>query len=362
MNDSQIQECFALSIFPFFDLQVLYFCYIFPPVLNISNMKRKLVVILLLGMTMMIQAQVGRMMYGDTSRIGIPHSKDPHVVNFKGRYLMYYSIPPLKNDPQSGWNIGIAESHDLINWTKVGEITPAAGAEYEKKGLCAPGALVRDGVVHLFYQTYGNREKDAICHATSEDGINFKRNPTNPIFRPTGDWNCGRAIDAEVCEFKGKYYLYFASRDKDFKIQLQGVAMAPKNSSFNREDWKQACDAPILYPELGWEKDCIEGASIVKKGKKLFMFYAGAYNNAPQQIGVAESKDGIHWKRVFTEPFVANGKPGEWNSSESGHPHLFHDLDGRTYLFYQGNNDNGKTWYITNKEVFWKKGKPYLKR
>lgn len=92
------------------------------------------------------------------------------------------------------------------------------------------------------------------------------------------------------------------------------------------------------------------------------MFYAGAYNNAPQQIGVAESKDGIHWKRVFTEPFVPNGKPGEWNSSESGHPHLFHDLDGRTYLFYQGNNDNGKTWYITNEEVFWKKGKPYLKR
>ena len=268
MNDSQIQKCFTLSIFPFSDLQVLYFCYIFPPVLNISNMKRKLVVILLLGMTMMIQAQVGRMMYGDTSRIGIPHSKDPHVVNFKGRYLMYYSIPPLKNEPQSGWNIGIAESHDLINWTKVGEITPVAGAEYEKKGLCAPGALVRDGVVHLFYQTYGNREKDAICHATSEDGINFKRNPTNPIFRPTGDWNCGRAIDAEVCEFKGKYYLYFASRDKDFKIQLQGVAVAPKNSSFNREDWKQACDAPILYPELGWEKDCIEGASIVKKGKK----------------------------------------------------------------------------------------------
>ncbi len=34
-------------------------------------MKRKLVVMLLLGMTMMVQAQVGRMMYGDTSRIGI---------------------------------------------------------------------------------------------------------------------------------------------------------------------------------------------------------------------------------------------------------------------------------------------------
>ena len=40
---------------------------------------------------------------------------------------------------------------------------------------------------------------------------------------------------------------------------------------------------------------------------------------------------------------------------------FFTDLDGRTYLFYQGNNDHGKTWYITQQEVLWKDGKPYLK-
>ena len=50
-----------------------------------------------------------------------------------------------------------------MNWTKVGEITPAPEADYEKKGLCAPGALVKDGKVHLFYQTYGNGKKDAIA-------------------------------------------------------------------------------------------------------------------------------------------------------------------------------------------------------
>lgn len=306
-------------------------------------------------------AQQPKMMYGDASRTGVPFSKDPHVVNFNGRYLMYYSIRPNKNEPGSGMSIGIAESKDLINWSKVGEITPAKDAYYEKNGLCAPGALVRDGKVHLFYQTYGNREKDAICHAVSTDGIHFERNPTNPIFSPTGNWNCGRAIDAEVCEFKGKYFLYFATRDKDFKIQMQGVATAPLNTDFNREDWTQASDAPILYPEYPWEGECIEAASIAKKGDKLYMFYAGAYNNAPQQIGVAVSKDGINWKRLSKEPFLRNGKPGEWNSSESGHPHIFTDVDGRTYLFYQGNNDKGKTWYISNIEVLWKRGKPYMK-
>jgi len=299
------------------------------------------------------------MMFGDTSRVGVPFSKDPHVVHFEGRYLMYYSIPPLKGDSESGWNIGVAESKDLLDWEKIGEITPAKNAEYEKKGLCAPGALIRDGKVHLFYQTYGNGPKDAICHAVSSDGIHFERNLTNPVFSPTGDWNCGRAIDAEVCEFNGQYFLYFATRDPDYKIQMMGVAVAPKETGFNREDWQQAVDAPVLYPELPWEGECTEGASITIRDGKMYMFYAGAYNNWPQQIGVAVSEDGLKWDRLFNEPFLPNGDNGEWNSSESGHPHIFTDADGRTYLFYQGNNDKGKTWYITNEEVFWKEGKPY---
>ncbi|MDR0699484.1 MAG: family 43 glycosylhydrolase [Tannerella sp.] len=298
------------------------------------------------------------MMYGDTSRTGAPFSKDPHVVKFKGRYLMYFSIPPMKGVEDSGWNIGIAESHNLTDWRKVGEITPSVGVDYEKKGLCAPGALVRDGKVHLFYQTYGNGRNDAICHAMSEDGILFERNPTNPIFRPAGDWNCGRAIDAEICRFKGRYYLYFATRDPEFKIQMLGVAVAPGNTDFNREDWKQATDAPVLYPELPWEEECIEGASIAIRDGRMYMFYAGAYNNRPQQIGVAVSDDGLAWKRLSSAPFLPNGKPGEWNESESGHPHIFTDTDGRTYLFFQGNKDKGRTWYLSQKEVFWENGTP----
>ena len=116
------------------------------------------------------------MMFGDTSRLGRPFSKDPHVITFKGKYLMYYSIPPKENSTEvAGWGIGVAESRNLNKWERVGEITPAA--PYEAKGLCAPCALVREDTVHLFYQTYGNGKKDAVCHAWSVDGINFVRIP-----------------------------------------------------------------------------------------------------------------------------------------------------------------------------------------
>lgn len=328
---------------------------------------KKLIILLFLIVAGIIssEAQTPKMMFGDTSRKGVPFSKDPHVIRFKGRYLMYYSVPGYTDQAGvvHGWGVGIAESKDLVNWTRIGEVNADAQATYEAKGFCAPCALVVKNKVHLFYQTYGNGTKDAICHAWSTDGISFTRNKTNPIFSPDGDWSCGRAIDAEVIPFKGKYYLYYATRDPNFKIQLQGVAVASGKTNFDKQDWTNLSkDAPMLKPELPWERDCIEAASIINKNGELFMFYAGAYNNAPQQIGVAKSSDGVHWTRLFDQPFLANGKPGEWNSSESGHPHIFANSKGDDYLFFQGNNDKGKTWFLSNVKIRWKNGKPEIEK
>jgi predicted GH43/DUF377 family glycosyl hydrolase len=308
-------------------------------------------------------AQKTQMMFGDTTRLGVPFAKDPSVISFKGQFLMYYSVPGYtgKNGKSHGWGIGIAESKDLVNWERTGEVNTDPAAAYESKGIAAPCALVIGKKVHLFYQTYGNGMKDAICHAWSTDGIQFTRNKTNPVFSPGGAWNCGRAIDAEVIPYKGQYFLYYATRDPLYKIQMQGVAVAPGNTDFDRKDWKNiSTDGPILKPELPWERDCIEGASVINKNGELFMFYAGAYNNAPQQIGVAKSTDGIHWKRLSDNPFLVNGKPGEWNSSESGHPHIFANPKGDDYLFFQGNNNMGKTWLISNHKVNWDNHLPKL--
>ena len=298
------------------------------------------------------------MMYADTTRRGKPWSKNPFVLRFGGRYLMYSSILPVRGSEAR--EIEITESHDLVHWKNVGVIR--VQEPYEKNGISAPCALVKDGKVHVFYQTYGNGTNDAICHAVSDDGITgFKRNPSNPIFRPDGAWNCGRAIDAEVFFHEGRYLMYYATRDPGYKIQMQGVAAASANTRFHRDEWTHLSkDGPILKPELPWEGECIEAASIIRRNGQLYMFYAGSYDNTPQQIGVATSKDGVKWTRLFDEPFLRNGRPGEWNSSESGHPGIFDDGD-RSFLFYQGNPDNGKTWWLSNVEVFWNEKGPFLK-
>lgn len=299
---------------------------------------------------------------------GKPLSKDPAVVKFGDRYWLYYSIPPYKGKPNEGWTIGVATSTNLVDWKKAGELNNTG--EAEAKGFTAPGAIVLDGRIHLFYQTYGNGERDAICHAWSEDGLTFTRNPTNPIFRPTGDWTVGRAIDADVIPHGDKLLLYWATRDPQMKTQMIGVSSAPLDSDFARDKWTQLNpDGPILAPtvptelddpglDLAWEKLCIEASAMALHDGRLYMFYAGGYNNDPQQVGVAVSDDGVRFKRLSDKPFVPNGKPGSWNSSESGHPFLFQDDDGRDYLFFQGNDTKGKTWHLSVMPVDWKDGSP----
>lgn len=301
-----------------------------------------------------------KMLWADTSRRGRPFSKDPSVIRFQNRYWMYFSIPPHQDSPDNeGWAIGIAASDDLCEWDKVGEVLPSQ--ECDRKGLAAPVAIVLDDQVHLFYQTYGNGAKDAICHAVSEDGIHFDANPSNPIFHPTGSWTAGRAIDADVIEHEGQLLLYFATRDPSMTVQMLGVAAADRNSDFGRGSWRHLSEnGPILHPELPWETKCIEAPSVCKRDGSLWMFYAGGYNNEPQQIGCAVSRDGIAWQRVSDQPLLPHGASGTWNSSESGHPGVFVDGDGETYLFFQGNNDHGHTWLLSHAKVEWKNGSPAI--
>ena len=104
------------------------------------NLRFLVLFTLLLWGNELIQAQKPPMMFGDTTRLGRPFAKDPYVISFEGRYLMYYSVPGYteKNGTSLGWGIGIAESHDLRNWKRIGEVNTDPEAIYESKGFAAP--------------------------------------------------------------------------------------------------------------------------------------------------------------------------------------------------------------------------------
>lgn len=288
------------------------------------------------------------MLYQSPMIGGRSFAKDPCVVRFHGQAYLYYSTLTGPSESDS-WQIGIAQSDDLDHWTPCGSVQATQTAE--GKGICAPGAIVLNDRVHLFYQSYGQFPKDYICHAVSEDGLHFVKDETNPIIQPVGDWNNGRAIDADVTVFNDRLYLYWATRDPKSEIQQLGVSYAPIDSDFSHDCWVQACDASILKPELPWEQKCIEAPAALTRSGKVYMFYAGAYNCSPQQINCAISDDGVHFTRMSQQPLLKEGPASAWNASESGHPYVFEDIDGKVHLFYQGSPDGGKNWLLSRADV-----------
>ena len=296
------------------------------------------------------------MLYTHDHGTGIRHAKDPAVVRIGGRYLMYYSAI-LKEGAKNKFAVAIAQSADMEEWQFIG-LLPFT-QECEKNGICAPGAYLENGVVHLFYQTYGNAENDCICHATSVDGITFEKDESNPVFKPSKEWCAGRAIDADVVAFKDKLFLYYATRDFEMRVQKIGCAYAPLGSGYSRSVWTEAVKAPVVYPEFPWEGECTEAPATVVHDEKVYLFYGGSYNCTPQQIGYAVSDDGVRFEKPDKEPFLRCGNKGDWNESESGHPYVFQDGE-QIYLFYQGSPNQGKTWYLTKTKLRFNNGKPEI--
>lgn len=314
-----------------------------------------------------------RMFFADPASTESGRTKDPVVVRFLDRYWMYYTI--WRSPHVTG--VGMATSDNLLDWTPLPPL-PLVGS-LESEGIAAPGAIVLNGRLHLFYQSYSMRDfhGSAILHAWSDDGLHFHRNPTNPIYRPRAadgaayPWCSGRAIDPEVVVLNDRLFLYYATRDPSGRVQMLGAASAPLDSAgnFSRDRWTTLTpDEALLRPrtptpldppglDLSWEGDCIEAASILSHEGLHYLFYAGNYNQRPQQIGVAVSDDGLRFRRLnHGRPILTHGAPGTWNHGESGHPGVFRAADGHVRLFFQGCNTSltpPLDWHLSSVRLRW---------
>lgn len=303
------------------------------------------------------------MKYGDASRGGEPCAKDPTVIRQGDRYLLYYSIkgyqdkalePPNPAPLQRGWHSGIAESRDLIHWTRVADLELRDTKGRPFWSAVAPCVKKFDGRIHLFYQRPPcGGVTNAIWHATSEDGLVFRNVADKPVFVPRNAWSVSRAIDAEVYRVGDELVLLYATRGADYKNQQLGLATAPYDSAWGPGDFvEQTIDAPLLKPEHPWEGHCLEAPTVIRRDGVWYLFYAGAYNHERQMIGLATSTDGFRFTRTGTDGLLlpAGGK-GAWNEGESGHPGVFEDEDGQVYLFFQGKRARKATYYLSVCEV-----------
>jgi hypothetical protein len=281
-------------------------------------------------------------------------------VRFGDRYFMYYVLAPGEGVQRQPWHIGIAASPDLelANFKKVAELQPRdLGAD---NGIAVGSVLVHDGKVHLFYFTYGSGANDAVCLATSSDGLWFTPHPGNPIFRARGEWNCGRAISPHVVRVGDRWRMYVCTRDPEMSRQSIVLAEAKVADGFGPDAWQQVGSGELFGPELAWEHESTESPSVIERDGRWYMFYGGGYWTRPQQVGCAMSVDGVRWLRLDAQPLLPYVSGAAGVPLERASPSVLRDADGNDHLFVQESADRGRNWRVVRFPIRWVGGRPVI--
>ena len=162
-------------------------------------------------------------------------SGDTMPLYHDGKWHIFISDPPNGKwlFPQSAATSTFhVVSEDLVHWEQVecNDLYPGKKGSYDHDGLWTGCVLEKDGVFHYFY-TGGLRTnkgyEQKICHATSDDMINWKKNPNNPILGPDDRYDQIDFRDPAIhLDEEGNYVMIIATRDAKGPAFKSGVLAA----------------------------------------------------------------------------------------------------------------------------------------
>jgi hypothetical protein len=210
-------------------------------------------------------------------------------------FHLYYETWGVRSDAEwdaaeyESLTIGHATSMDGINWTKDPEnpvLDQGGEADFDRTGVWDPYVIFEDGIFKMWYGGGGGSQPNfGWAYATSTDGTHFDKQGLIGIGNPTGVEDCHVVFD----NASGLYYMYYwYGWDEPEGLYL---VTSPSETGFNFNK-----KIPI-----GIEGD----ASYMKKFGHVLrdehgwhMFYANFVQpHCPNSITrYAFSNDGINWK------------------------------------------------------------------
>ncbi|QDT50909.1 hypothetical protein Pan258_49910 [Symmachiella dynata] len=138
----------------------------------------------------------------------------PTILKVGETYQMWYT--DVSAEP---WKIRHAQSSDGQEWKETKDAVLRIGQKWEQGRLFYPTVIKSGDLYLMWYGSYWSafEGKTAIGFAVSSDGINWQKNPHNPVFRPdpSHEWESHYTTSQSIRQLPdGSWRIWYASRQK----------------------------------------------------------------------------------------------------------------------------------------------------
>lgn len=133
---------------------------------------------------------------------------------------------------------------------------------------------------------------------------------------------------------KNRLYCFYEAQDLPLKVGgHERIGLAVSTDGLH---WDKEPSNPILEvgSEGSWDHVVSKLPMVFGSDHKFYMFYSGR-DRKTKQIGLAQSADLIHWKRMKNNP-VLKSRPDHWDRFLSTYPAAVVQKDSKYYLLYRG--------------------------
>jgi beta-fructofuranosidase len=194
----------------------------------------------------------------------------------EGKYHIFSLTPPPGTGTyperlRTTWHH--ACSDNLVDWEEIGPALIPGGPDEPDADGCWTGSVIHgEGQWHAFYTGYSIQAtfQQTICHAVSEDGVSWTKDPKNPILVPRTDlyerldWRDPYAFYNEEDD---AYWLLFSARKNAGPITRRGCVILYRSQ--NLADWEYY--GPIYEPK---HTNCPECPEIYRMGETWYLSYS----------------------------------------------------------------------------------------
>jgi predicted GH43/DUF377 family glycosyl hydrolase len=221
---------------------------------------------------------------------------------------------------------------------------------FDDCGVNVSSVIPINGKYYMYYAGYQRHFKtpysifSGVAVANSPDGP-FERIKRTPVLERIDSELSIRSAPT-VIQHQGKYFMVYVANSgwqfmnndiyKEKKYPIYNLSLAQSNDAINWEPIKK----DILFKsdaEFGFGRPYL-----VKENDTFYLFYSVRQFNSPYKLGYATSTDLINWDR-HDDGLVLEPSASGWDSEMICYSACI-NINGKQYLFYNGNN-NGFTGF-----------------